>query len=233
MIRTVVLDRHLAFAGLIAGVLRATPDVDSFGYSDSPSEMLPLLHGSDVDVVLVDRDLWSRPDVGRALRHRDSARALILLDEMDPEAAVVVLREGAAGVLPKTASLDELLESLRAVHAGKRWVPASAASSVLTALLRDDDGPDEDHEKLSRLTARERDVLALLVSGVDRQELARRLFISRNTVRSHIGHILAKFGVGSVVAAIGVGVRAGLRPSDDVIDLRSRRTVHPVGEHLR
>lgn len=233
MIRTVVLDRHLAFAGLIAGVLRATPDVDSFGYSDSPAEMIPVLLGGGVDVALVDRDLWSRADVGRALRHRDAARALVLLEEMDADAAVVALREGAAGVLPKTASLDELLEALRAVHAGNRWVPASSASDVLTALLRDHDEPDEDHEKLSRLTARERDVLALLVSGVDRQELARRLFISRNTVRSHIGHILTKFGVGSVVAAIGVGVRAGLRPSEDVIDLRSRRPVQPVGEHHR
>lgn len=70
----------------------------------------------------------------------------------------------------------------------------------------------EDHSAISGLTVREREVLDLMVNGFDRSAIAARLYRSPNTVRTHIGHILVKLGAHSVLEAVAIALRSGVRP---------------------
>ena len=160
------------------------------------------------DVVLMDLVMPRLDGVAamRILRERvPGARVIVLTSFLDDDKLLPALRAGAAGYLLKNAQPQELVRAVRAAHAGQALLdPVVAARLVDTLAATGDEDP------LERLTQRERQVLMLIGEGYTNKRIAQQLFVSEKTVKSHVGHVLAKLGVSDRTQAAVVAVRAGL-----------------------
>ena len=130
---------------------------------------------------------------------------IVLTSFLDDDKLLPALRTGAAGYLLKNAEPREVARAVRAAHAGEALLdPVVAARLVETLAAAGAEEP------LDRLTPREREVLVLIGRGLPNKRIARELEVSEKTVKTHVGHVLAKLGVGDRTQAAVVAVRAGL-----------------------
>jgi two-component system, NarL family, response regulator LiaR len=158
------------------------------------------------DVILMDL-VMPRVDGLEAMRAlRESlpgARVIVLTSFLDDEKLMPALRAGAAGYLLKNTAPQELARAVRAAHAGEALLDPLVGARLVEALARDS-------EPLDRLTPREREVLVLIGRGLPNKLIARELGLSEKTVKTHVGHVLAKLAVADRTQAAVVAVRAGL-----------------------
>ncbi|MEY9848137.1 DNA-binding response regulator [Streptacidiphilus sp. MAP5-3] len=126
--------------------------------------------------------------------------------------ACAAVRAGVRGWVPKDSSLQHLLAVIRGVRSGETWIPPRLLTQVLAELTTLHDGLEQDAERLATLSAREREVLDGLAAGLSRAEIGQRLFLSTNTVRSHVQNLMAKLDVHSSVAAVALAHRVGRTP---------------------
>jgi DNA-binding NarL/FixJ family response regulator len=145
-------------------------------------------------------------------RDGDEAPALVVVgvDGNDVDAAIASVRAGAVVFVPHDAGAHELLEGIRAAARGEAWMPRALLAEVLRRLAASG-GAGEPPAALAGLTDREREILELLVSGLDRVEIAERLHVSPNTVRTHVGNILRKLDVHSTLEAVALAYGHGVR----------------------
>lgn len=156
------------------------------------------------DVAILDAKL-PRCDGIRAtaliLERVPECRTLILAEEGDDSALVESFENGASGFLTKGCALSELIDAVRAVARGETVVPPRLLGRLLSELIRRRREQDEALKRASRLTRREREVLALLADGADNTAIARSLVISPQTARTHIQNVIGKLGVHSRLEA--------------------------------
>ena len=129
----------------------------------------------------------------------------------EPSRIVAAIEIGARGWVRKDKSVEHLLRVLRGVAEGGTWLPPAETGDVLALLLRQRDERDDSDRLLSLLTCRERQVLACLADGAGRNQVAERLNLRTNTVRTHLQNIMAKLGVHSTLEAVAV-TQAWLAP---------------------
>src|SRR5262249_37417395 len=122
-------------------------------------------------------------------------RILILTGVRDPDLHQRALSLGAMGLVLKEQLADVLLQAIVKVHAGEAWLEPTMMASVLGALVRAQ-RPDPEVAKIASLTARERDIIALIGEGLRNRQIAACLRISETTVRHHLTSIFNKLGVG-------------------------------------
>ncbi|MFI9209502.1 response regulator [Streptomyces sp. NPDC053253] len=153
----------------------------------------------------------------RPLLALDPAPRVVMLTTFgDEENVLRALRDGASGFLLKDDGPQELISAVRAAAAGDAVLSPGVTGSVIARMLRG--GPSDAgdaalrDERIARLTARERDVLAMLGEGLSNQDIADRLAIGIGTVKTHVGAILEKTGSTSRVQAALLAHQAGLRP---------------------
>ena len=173
------------------GLASAAPDVIVAHRSSAPPDVLASLPFFE-----------SRPG-------RPRPRVLLLLDEEDEQAVVEGLRQGTSGFVSTYNSIDDLVSAILGVAEGETRIPPRLLPRVIAALQRGTRQADEASQRLSLLTGRERQILQLLADGRDRTSIARDLFISVNTVRTHVGRILTKLGVDSQLRAVSLLLVAG------------------------
>jgi two-component system NarL family response regulator len=134
---------------------------------------------------------------------------LSALSEVDT--IVQALRRGAIGWLSKTESADLVARVIRGAARHGGWIPPEIMGDVLRRLM--DEPPESGGGLPAELTPREREVLQCMVDGHNRAEIADRLGLSANTVRTHTQNLLAKLGAHSALEAITLAMRAGMKPS--------------------
>jgi DNA-binding NarL/FixJ family response regulator len=208
-------DQELVRVGL-AMVIDATDDIQIVMQAADGAEAVAKLADTRVDVALMDVQMprMNGVDATRLVTARENAPKVIVLTTFDlDEYAFAGLRAGASGFLLKDASAAEVLHAIRAVHAGDAVIAPSTTRRMLdhlaTARVARDASP-----LLKRLTARERDVLLEIARGHSNAETAQRLFLSEATVKTHVGHLLAKLEVRDRVQAVIFAYENGLvRPS--------------------
>ncbi|MER5640171.1 response regulator transcription factor [Kitasatospora sp. NPDC002227] len=122
------------------------------------------------------------------------------------------VRAGVRGWVPKDSTLQHLLVVIRGVLRGETWLPPPLLTRVVDELIAQRSAQDEGAERLATLTAREREVLGCLCAGLSRPEIGRRLFLSTNTVRTHVQNLMLKLDVHSAVAAVALANRVGPPP---------------------
>jgi two-component system, NarL family, response regulator LiaR len=209
-IRVLVVDDHAvvreglrAFLELQEGIAVAAEAADGREAVETAVRLRP-------DVILMDLVMPHLDGIGamRELRERvPEARVIVLTSFLDDDKLLPALRLGAAGYLLKNARPEEVARAVRAAAAGEALLdPVVAARLVET--LASDGGEDP----LDRLTPREREVLVLLGRGFPNKLIARELGLAEKTVKTHVGHVLAKLGVADRTQAAVVAVRAGLVP---------------------
>ncbi|MGC7101109.1 response regulator [Amycolatopsis lurida] len=204
-------DQQLIRVGL-AMVVDATDDIRVVVQAADGAEAVAELAETPVDVVLMDVQMprMNGVEATALVTARENAPKVIVLTTFDlDEYAFAGLRAGASGFLLKDASADEVLHAIRAVHAGDAVMAPSTTRRILdqlaTARTARDPSP-----LLERLTARERDVLLEIAQGHSNAEAAQRLFLSEATVKTHVGHLLAKLGVRDRVQAVIFAYEHGL-----------------------
>ena len=166
------------------------------------------------DVVLMDLSMpgLSGVDATRAIAAQPAPPRVVVLTLSDDEPAMLeALLAGAAGYVLKEATLEQIVAAVRAAAAGEAVIPPRVAPELLRRLraaeaaqpVADDDGAPE-------LSERELEVLRLIVAGHDNAAIAAALYISPNTVKSHVASIFAKLGVESRLQASVQALRRGL-----------------------
>lgn len=132
-----------------------------------------------------------------------------LSESRDHDLLCDAVRAGVRGWVEPTTALEHLVRVLHGVARGETWFPPALMTSVLDALL-DREAVGEDDSALGALSSREREVLACLVQGLARQEIAARLSVSPHTIRTHINNLLRKLDVHTTLAAVSIARQSGL-----------------------
>jgi DNA-binding NarL/FixJ family response regulator len=180
------------------------------GEAATADELLTLLRTRPVDVVILDVGLGDRDGI-EVLKQIRAAfpRLPVLMMSMYSEDvyAIRALRSGASGYIEKSAAPELLLEAVRRVVAGGKWVSA-AMTERLTALIGSESAGSLPHERLSD---REFEIFRLLGKGMSVTEIARSLNLSVKTVSTHRMHILAKTGLETNAGIVDYVISNGLR----------------------
>lgn len=217
VVRVVLVDDHLLFLDALGRRLRGETTIIEVGRASSSVQARRVLSSSPADVLVLDAELDDGAGIalgGRLLADELVAAMVVVGPAHSVEAAARAVRAGARGFVGKREdSVDDLIATILAVHAGETRLPTRLLSGIREELQRSTREDDELHRRLELLTAREREVLALLASGADRHAISARLFISAHTVRTHLQRILTKLDVHSQLEAVSVALRAGLQLS--------------------
>jgi DNA-binding NarL/FixJ family response regulator len=212
-LRVLVVDDHQLFAEALAARLAAEPDLVLLPVAGNGGQCLAAAAAGRPHVVVLDLMLADESglDVLDRLRAEDpGVKVIILTGVRDVNAVVDAVRRRADAWLPKTTSVEELARVIRGVVRGEGWIPPDLLGEVLRRLA---EPPDPGADTFAVLTERERQVLQCLVDGLSRAEIARRLYVSTNTVRTHTQNVLSKIGRHSVLEAVSFALRSGLRPT--------------------
>lgn len=198
-----VVDDHAVVRSGLATFLRAHDDLELVAEAKDGEEALILCHEMRPDVVLMDLIMPRLDGIAatRAILADHPHIRIIAMTSFDEQELVQgVLEAGAISYLLKNASSDELAKAIRAAAAGKSTLAPEAASSLIQA-TRQAQQPSFD------LTARELEVLDLLVQGQNNQQIADDLVISVATVKYHVSNILSKLNVASRTEAIAFAIK--------------------------
>lgn len=202
-IRVLIADDHgMVRKGLIT-YLKNKPDLEVVGEARDGKEAVALCEQLQPDVVLMDLIM---PELGgvAAIRmiHKNwpSIRLIALTSFQEKELVQDALQAGAMSYLLKNISGDDLAEAVRSAYAGRATLAPEAVQSLIqTGLPEDNLGND--------LTRREREVLVLMVKGLNNPEIAERMCVSRSTVKVHVSNILSKLGVSNRAEAISYAIQ--------------------------
>ncbi len=208
-IRVLVVDDHRLVREGLTSLLRLQPGIEVCGEASDGDEALSKAKSLKPDVILMDIRMPGMSGIAAArLIKKDLPDVkIIMLTMMDQEGYVYEsVKAGATGYLLKDVSLEELVGSIREVHQGGATLYPEAQAHLLKEYLylarknRDTYG----------LSDRELEILQLLADGLSNKEIADKLFISVQTVKTHIAHIFGKLGVKDRTEAVAEALRKGL-----------------------
>ncbi|MCX2948403.1 response regulator [Lentzea sp. NEAU-D7] len=217
MIRVLLVDDQELMRMGFRMVLGAQEDIDVIGEAADGLDAVQMAEKLRPDVVLMDVRMPVMDGVEATARivAADSAKVLVMTTFDMDEYALSALRNGASGFLLKDTPPTDLVSALRAVASGDAVVSPSVTKRLLGRFLGDGGGELRDASVLDVLTEREREVLVLIAKGLSNTELARKLFLSEATVKTHVGRILAKLELRDRVQAVVLAYETGLvRPGD-------------------
>ena len=205
-IRVLLVDDHAVVRSGLSAFLLAFDDLELAGEASSGEEAVRLCGRLQPDVVLMDLVMpgMDGAQATRVIREKCPATQVIALTSFkEKELVEGAMEAGAIGYLLKNVSADELAGAIREAHAGRPTLAPEAAQALIQAR--------REPPKIGfDLTQREREVLALLVEGLNNPEIAERLVVSRATIKFHVSSILSKLGVASRTEAVAVAVKEGL-----------------------
>lgn len=214
-IRVLVADDHGLYRRGLSMVLEQEPDMEVVGQAASGREAVELATRVRPDVALLDLNMpgGSGTEACREIRAcLPEVRVLVLTISDEESDLVDVVQSGASGYVLKSVEVEDVLTAVRSVYAGESAVSPPMMAKLLTrfrkvAPVLDDQAIEQ---ALPTLTRREQEVLPLLGRGLSNAEIARELFISENTVKTHVRNVLVKLHVSSRVEAGLMAGRAGL-----------------------
>ena len=207
-IRILVVDDHAVVREGLRAFLGLQPGFEIVGEAADGEEAVERAAQLDPDVILMDLVMPKLDGVSamRALRQRcPRCRVIVLTSFLEDDRLLPALEAGAAGYLLKNSQPAELARAVRAAHNGEAIIDPMVAARLVHALSDRPSG-----SALDQLTGRERDVLTLIASGRSNKRIALELGISEKTVKTHVGHVLAKLGVTDRTQAAVLAVRHGL-----------------------
>ena len=200
-IRVFSVDDHPLLREGIAAIINNQPDMQVIGQAANGKDAVQEFKKHQPDVTLMDLRLpdMSGIDAMIAIRAEYPEARIILLTTFEGDVEIKrALEAGARGYLLKSMPPKELIEVIRQVHAGKKRIPPQLAAQLA------------EHMSDEALTTREIEVLGQIAGGNRNRDIAEQLFISEETVKVHIKHIMEKLGASDRTQAVAIGIRRGI-----------------------
>lgn len=200
-IRLLLVDDHLVVRAGLRGLLEMQPEITVVAEAASGEAAIAAFAEYRPDVTLMDLRMpgMSGVETTAAIRTKFPGARIVVLTTFDTEEDIFrVLDAGAAGYLLKNTETKPLMETIRAVHAGTYALPAEIAARLAR------------WRAMPELSAREREVLELIVRGRSNKEIGSSLGVAENTVKNHVKVILGKLGVQDRTQAATSAIQRGL-----------------------
>jgi DNA-binding NarL/FixJ family response regulator len=200
-IRVFSVDDHPLLREGIAAIIDNQPDMSMVAQAATGSEAIQMFRQHQPDVTLMDLRL---PDISGidavvAIRAEFPEARIIMLTTFEGDVEIQrSLKAGARGYMLKSTPPKDLVEMIRHVHVGKKGIPQQIAAHLA------------EHFSDEALTEREIDVLSHIAGGNRNRDIAERLFISEETVKVHIKHIMEKLGASDRTQAVAIAIRRGI-----------------------
>jgi len=212
VIRVMVVDDHGMVRKGLSTILRVKPDLTLVGEAGNGQEAVSMCERLQPDVILMDLVM---PEMGgveatRIIRERwPTVQVIALTSFHEKELVREALQAGAIGYLLKNVTADDLADAIRNACAGRSTLAPEAIQSLIQ-LDNLSTAHAEAEAQTYGLTAREREVLALMVQGLNNGTIAERLVVSRSTAKAHVSNILSKLGVSNRAEAIVLALHHNL-----------------------
>ena len=207
-IRVMVVDDHAVVRGGLTAFLLAYDDLMLVGEASNGQEAITVCGRCQPDVILMDLVMpeMDGASATRLIRERYPHVQVIALTSFKEDDLVQgVLAAGAIGYLLKNVTADELANAIRAAHAGRPTLAPEATRALINSATQ-----ARNHPLGHDLTERERDVLGLMVTGMNNSEIAEKLVVSRSTVKYHVSNILSKLQATSRTEAVAYALQQNL-----------------------
>jgi two-component system NarL family response regulator/two-component system nitrate/nitrite response regulator NarL len=210
-IRLVVTDDHPVVLQGLQAMFLAEPDLAVVAACSSGQQTIEAVRAHRPDVLVLDLHMRGLDGLAvlKALHQQGiPPKTVVLTAEIDDDQTLEVVRLGAGGIVLKEMAAHFLLDCIRKVHAGERWVERQSVGRALDTLLRREAGLAELRQAL---TVRELDIVRMIALGLRNAEIARRLSVSEGTVKSHLHHVYEKLGVDSRLGLLLLAQQKGLK----------------------
>jgi DNA-binding NarL/FixJ family response regulator len=218
-LRVVVADDQALVRAGFCGILAATEGFAVVGEAGTGAEAVEMARRSLPDVVLMDvrMPVMDGIEATRLITAGGASRVLILTTFDLDEYVYSALRAGASGFLLKSTQPSELITAIRVVAAGDALLAPSVTRRLVAEFVRRPPPPGAPvagrNATLDAITVREREVLALIATGMSNAEIAERLAISPATAKTHVGHLLTKLSARDRVHLVILAYQAGIVPA--------------------
>jgi NarL family two-component system response regulator LiaR len=204
-IRVMIVDDHAVVRSGLAAFFAAFPDLELSGEAENGEEALVRCGLLKPDVILMDLIMPGMDGVTATRQIKEKypdVKVIALTSFQEDDLVQGALQAGAIGYLMKNVTARDLAAAIRSAHAGKMTLSPEAAQILVDVKLQ--------NQEYEELTGREREVLILMVNGLNNTEIADHLVVSLSTVKYHISNILAKLGVENRVAAVTTAIQKKL-----------------------
>ncbi|WP_216902863.1 response regulator [Nocardia alni] len=214
-IRVVIADDHALLAGTFRMLIESADDMQVVGVAETGRQAIDTARATQPDVVLMDIRM---PDLDglaatQEICHDDALRAtrvLILTTFELDEYVARALRAGASGFLGKDVAPEELLRAIRTIAAGDTLLSPAATRTLIARFLARPETDNPAIDTLDVLTAREREVVALVAEGLSNEAIAERMYVSPLTIRTHVQRAMTKLGARHRAQLVVIAFQSGL-----------------------
>jgi DNA-binding NarL/FixJ family response regulator len=220
-VRILVADDHPLFRQGLRTAVEARDDLEVVGEAETGTEAIDCALERQPDVVVMDLQMPERNGIEATreiVSHSPHIGVLVLTMFEDDDSVFAAMRAGARGYLLKGSDHDEIVRAVRAVASGEAIFGPAIATRLMAYFAASEGGPAQ---AFPELTAREREVLALIAQGRSNTKIAERLVLSQKTVRNHVSNIFTKLQVldraQAIVKAREAGIGARRRPDEPVV----------------
>jgi two-component system, NarL family, nitrate/nitrite response regulator NarL len=221
--KILVIDDHVLFREGLISLLRTTPDFEVVGDAGSVYEGIKEARRLTPEIILMD---FSLPDgtgldaTSAILSELPECKVVFLTVHETEEKLFAALRQGASGYMLKNISSTNLISSLRALNNGEMALSRLMMSRAINQFTHISAVESKNEDLMAKLSPREKDVLGELESGATNQEIAKRLYLSENTVKHHIRSLLEKLGAENRYVAASLARQYGIKSKFPSLNIR-------------
>lgn len=212
MITAFIADDQAMVRQGFGALLSAQSDIRVLGDAANGRDAVAGVRALAPDVVLMDVRMpeMNGLDAAREILAQTTSKVLMLTTFDIDDYVYAALRAGASGFLLKDAPAEELLRAVRVIHAGDALLAPSVTRRLIADLVSRHAAPRRSADELARLTPRETEVLELMARGLSNAEIATGLFVSEETVKTHVGKVFSKLGLRDRAQAVVIAYESGL-----------------------
>jgi two-component system nitrate/nitrite response regulator NarL len=206
-VRVLLAEDHPVYLEGLSAAIGAAQDLDLAHVCEDGAEALDGIREHRPEVAVLDLRLpvlTAREVLAQLAEEELPTRVLILSAHLEGEAIVECLELGATGYMAKDATRADILDAIRTVASGQAVISTEAQTRMAEEIRR------RAQDTREALSAREREILGLLAEGASAPDIARKLYLSPATVKTHLHNVYEKLGVSERAAAVAEGMRRGL-----------------------